>query len=61
MAKGRKKTYDSTIQVSFRLDELTFKFLQKYNVNLNAQVNHYLGNLCLHLALNDNSVFVYTK
>lgn len=61
--KYRKSTFGSTRLVSLRIEEETLNNLRRYNVNLNAQVNHYLNQLSMHLDLYDgvNSLFVYTK
>lgn len=61
--KYRKSDSGSTRLVSFRIDEDTLKELKGFNINLNAQVNHYLHNLLIHLYLYEGtgSIFVYTK
>lgn len=48
---------------SFRLDSEVVNMLQSdYNVDLSAQLRHYLSNLLYHLILNDDKkVIVYTK
>lgn len=59
----RKSTFGSTRLVSLRIEEETLNNLRRYNINLNAQVNHYLNQLSMNLDLYDgvNSFFVYTK
>lgn len=66
--KYRKSDSGSTRLVSFRIETDVYDNLKRYNVNLNAQVNHYLSNLSMHLDLYDRAnskehfpLFVYTK
>lgn len=58
-----RKSNSSTQLVSVRIDVDTLKFLKRYKVNINAQINHYLDNLVMDFCLNDgkSKVFVYTK
>lgn len=63
---ARPKKYDQCKQFNFRLDSSVVDLLvNTYDVNLNAQVNHYLSNLLTHLILSEcnkhDTVFVYTK